>query len=103
MVTQETAINESKKFIIDLQNFGLNLKKAYLFGSFLDNRQHNDSDIDVAIVADEFIGVGPVDVKLILEILRKYKTIHATTYSSSDLNEGNPFLDYIRKTGMELL
>jgi predicted nucleotidyltransferase len=103
MVTQLAAINESKKFIIDLRNNGINLKKAYLFGSFLNQNQHEHSDIDIALVADEFIGVGPVDIKLFLNILRNYKLIHATTYSNSDFEEGNPFLDEIKKNGLELI
>jgi uncharacterized protein len=103
MLTQVAAINESKKFIIDLRGIGINLRKAYLFGSYLNQKQHEHSDIDVALVADEFIGVGPVDIKLILKILRNYKLIHATTYSYSDYEEGHPFLDEIKKNGLELL
>jgi predicted nucleotidyltransferase len=103
MVTRDIAIIESKKFILDLRNIGINLRKAYLFGSYLTQKQHKDSDIDVALVADEFIGVGPVDIKLILKILRNYKSIHATTYSNSDYEEGDPFLEEIKKNGLELM
>ena len=103
MVTQASAINDTKKFIIDLRNIGINLRKAYLFGSYLNQNQHEHSDIDIALVADEFIGVGPIDIKLIVSILRKNKLIHATTYSNSDYDDGNPFLDEIKKNGLELL
>ncbi len=103
MVTQAAAINDTKKFIIDLRNIGINLRKAYLFGSYLNQNQHEHSDIDIALVADEFIGVGPIDIKLIVSILRKNKLIHATTYSNSDYDDGNPFLDEIKKNGLELL
>lgn len=103
MVTQLSAINETKKFLTDLKNIGINLRKAYLFGSYVNQKQHEHSDIDVAIVADEFIGVGHIDIILFLNILRNYKLIHATTYSNSDYEEGNPFLDEIKKNGLELL
>jgi predicted nucleotidyltransferase len=102
MVTQQTAIIETKNFIKDLKSIGINLRKVLLFGSFVNQRQHEHSDIDVALVADEFIGVGPVDIKLFVEVLRNYKLIHAKTYSSSEFEEGDPFIDEIKKTGMEI-
>jgi predicted nucleotidyltransferase len=99
MLTQQNAIDISKKFIKELKDSGLNIRKAYLYGSFLDNRQHEYSDIDLAIVADEFIGVGPVDLKLFLSILRNYRTIHAKTYSIDDITEKDPFWEEIIKSG----
>ena len=102
MLTQQNAIDISKKFIKDLKDSGLNIRKAYLFGSFLENRQNEYSDIDLAIVADEFIGVGPVDLKLFLSILRNYRTIHAKTYSSDDIKEREPFLEEIMRLGKEI-
>ena len=102
MVTQQAAIREAKNFIKDLKNKGILLKNALLFGSFANKRQHKHSDIDLALVADEFIGVGPVDIKLFVEILRNYKLIHAKTYSSQEFEEGDPFIEEIKKTGIEL-
>lgn len=103
MVTQLAAINETKNFLTDLKNIGINLRKAYLFGSYVNQKQHEHSDIDVALVADEFVGVGHIDIKLFLKILRNYKLIHAITYSYLDFEEGNPFLEEIKKNGLELL
>jgi len=102
MLTQQNAIDISTNFIKDLKDSGLNIRKAYLYGSFLENRQHEYSDIDLAIVADEFIGVGPVDLKLFLSILRNYRTIHAKTYSNEDINEREPFLEEIISSGKEI-
>jgi uncharacterized protein len=79
------------------------LRKVYLFGSYAGQRQHEHSDIDVALVADEFIGVGPVDIKLFISILHNYALIHAKTYSTQEFKEGDPFLEEIKKTGMELM
>ena len=102
MLTQQNAIETSKAFIKDLKDSGLNIRNAYLYGSFVDNKQHEYSDIDIAVVADEFIGVSPVDIKLFLSILRKYRTIHARTYSPNDVIEGEPFLEEIIRTGKEI-
>lgn len=102
MVTQQIAIKNVKSFIQNLKELGINLRKAYLFGSYVSGRQHEHSDIDVALVADEFISLGPVDIKLFLKILRNYKLIHVKTYSYTDFIEGDPFIDEIKKTGIEI-
>ena len=102
MLTKQVAIDISHKFIEDLKDAGINIRKAFLFGSFANNCQHEHSDIDVAIIADEFTGIGPVDIKLFLNILRNYRTIHAKTYSIDDFNEGNPFLEEIIRIGKEI-
>ena len=102
MLTQENAIDLSKKFIEDLKEAGYTVQKAYLYGSYLINQQNEYSDIDVAVVADEFTGFSPVDIKPFLNILRKYRLIHAKTYSTEDLTNGEPFLDEIVKKGKEI-
>ena len=103
MVTQQAAITLTRNFIKDICDIGINLRKAYLFGSFAEHRQHEHSDIDLALVADEFIGVGPVDIKLFVQVLRNYTLIHTKTYSTAEFEEGIPFLDEIKRTGLELL
>ncbi len=99
MLTKQAAIKISKDFLNDLKSSGVNIRKAYLYGSYAQNRQHEHSDIDVALIADEFTGIGPVDIKLLFAALFKYKQVHAKTYSIEDLNEGDPFLEEIIRTG----
>lgn len=53
MVTQQTAINTVSNFAREVRRQGINLKRVFLFGSFASNRQHEYSDIDVALVADQ--------------------------------------------------
>ena len=103
MVTRNTAIETGKKFVEEILNLGINLKKAYLFGSYAAEKQKQDSDIDIALIADEFTGIGPVDVRLILKALRNYSIIQPITYSTDDLKSDNPFLEEIKKTGVEIL
>ena len=102
MLTQQNAIDISKQFIEELKEAGYTVKKAYLYGSYLDGKQTKFSDIDVAVVADEFTGLSVIDIKPFLGILGKYRLIHAKTYSSDDLINGEPFLDEIIKNGREL-
>jgi uncharacterized protein len=49
------AINKLFAYKTEL-NKHINLKKMFLFGSYSQNRQRSDSDIDVALVVDKIQG-----------------------------------------------
>ncbi len=63
----EATINKVKDFITQVNTCGIMLKRAVLFGSYAANKQNRYSDMDVALVADEFTGVPSEDVKLFLK------------------------------------
>ncbi len=86
MLTQKFVITQIKKLAEEIKQSGIHLNKIILFGSYARNEQHSWSDIDVAIVADEFIGIGFEDVKLFARLLVK----------RSDLNIQAPHLQYPR-------
>jgi uncharacterized protein len=102
MLTQEFAIETVKNFVTELNKTGLNLKKVILFGSYARNEQKEYSDIDVALVSDNLIGVGFLDVKKLLPVLRNYILIQPKTYSSKDFFKSDPFLEEIKKEGIEI-
>lgn len=102
MFTQNAVIELVRKFANELTDIGINLKKVILFGSYAKQQQHEYSDIDVALVADEFIGVGFVDIQKIVKVLKKYIEIQPKTYSPQDFNEGDPFIDEVLNTGIEI-
>ena len=58
MFTQKSVIAYLKQLADEMRASGFHLKKMVLYGSYSRNEQHKWSDIDVAIVADEFKGVG---------------------------------------------
>jgi len=102
VVTQQAAIDTALEFAREVRQQGIHLKKVFLFGSFAANRQDEYSDIDVALAADEFTGFGYEDVKLFLKILRKYTIIQPKTYSTDYFDNGDPFVEEIKKTGIEI-
>ena len=73
-----------------------------LFGSYAKNTQHEFSDIDLALAADEFTGVGFIDIKLFVKILKNFINIQPRTYSTEDFYKGDPFIEEIKKTGIEI-
>jgi predicted nucleotidyltransferase len=103
MVTQQAAIETVKQFAVELKNGGINIKRIILYGSYAKGLQKQHSDIDVAIVADEFKGVGFIDLNLFLSTMRKYYTIQPKTYSTSYFAQGDPFIDTIKKEGIDII
>ena len=102
MLTQKDSIEYTQNFIAKLQSKGLKIKYAHLFGSYSKNNQHYDSDIDLALAADEFIGLGFIDIDLFSKELYEYDLIQVKTYNTEYFEKGDPFIDEIKKTGISL-
>jgi predicted nucleotidyltransferase len=102
MATQQDAIKKAQKLGTDIKALGINLRKAILFGSYARNRQRRFSDIDVALVADEFTGIGFEDIPLFVSALRNNYMIQSKTYSTRHFKKGDPFIDEIKETGIEI-
>lgn len=98
-----TIINELKDFAGLVNACGISLKKVVLFGSYARSKQTENSDIDVALVADEFLGVPSEDVKLFIKAMRKHYIVQPKTYNTKDFNpDKDPFVEEILKTGIEI-
>lgn len=104
MVEQQTAINTVKRFAEAVKKQGVQLRAVFLFGSYARGEQHEWSDIDVALVADEFIGVGFEDIKRFVDVTiqKPYILIEPHTFNTSEFEKGNPFVDEIRRTGIPI-
>ncbi len=102
MVGQEAAINTVKHFAEAVRKQGVDLKAVILFGSYARGEQREWSDIDVALVADEFIGVSFEDIKRFIDVTiqKPYLFIESHTFNTSEFYEGNPFIAKIRRTGI---
>jgi predicted nucleotidyltransferase len=106
MDTQQSAIRIAREFIAAIVASGFPLKKAILFGSFARNEQKENSDIDLALISDEFTGVGYFDLKHFLDIKiskKQYTPIEAHTFNTTYYQSGDPFIREIEKTGVLLL
>ena len=102
-MASKAIIKELKDFVEIANTCGITLRKVILFGSYAQNRQTKYSDIDVALVADEFIGVPSIDVQLFMKAMRKHYMIQPQTYNTKDFSpDKNPFVAEILKTGIEI-
>ena len=105
MFDRDTAIGIVRDYAHEIQSLGVNLRTVILFGSYAKGTQHQWSDIDVALVADEFIGFYPEDKKMFpyIGIKDPYILIEAKTYPTDYFNDGDPFIDEIVRTGIKII
>ena len=105
MLTRNAVIEIVKNYVREIETKGVRLRTAILFGSFAKGTQHEWSDIDVALVADEFTGVGFFDKQLFPYIGSKqpYIRIAAKTYPTDYFQNSDPFIEEIKKEGILIL
>lgn len=102
-MASRTIVNEMKHFAQEVNACGVALKKVILFGSHAKNKQEKYSDIDVALVSDEFSGIASEDVKLFFKALRQHYMVQPQTYNTKDFSpEKDPFVKEILRTGIEI-
>jgi predicted nucleotidyltransferase len=96
-------IKQMKDFVSIVNSCGITLHKAILFGSYAHNKQTKYSDIDIALVADEFCNVPSEDVKLFMKAMLKYYMVQPQTYNTKDFSpDKDPFVSEILRTGIEI-
>ena len=105
MLTRDAVIETVRNYARDIEAHGVRLYAVFLYGSFAKGTQHEHSDIDVALVADEFTGFTFNDCKLYsgLGIRKPYIRIEEKTYPTKYFLEGDPFIEEITKTGIKII
>lgn len=105
MLTKKAAIKRVEGFVKEVKSSGIHVRRAVLFGSYAHGRPREWSDIDVALVADEFKGIGHNDHRLFREIRRRpeYLEIAPLTYNSKEFSPKiDPFIEVIMEKGIEI-
>ena len=105
MLTKNGAIKTVKNYAKEINKNGVTLRKVILFGSFAKGTQHKWSDIDVALVDYDFSGVGILDTPRFsrIGIKKPYIRIEPKTYPTDYFLESDPFIEEIKKTGIEIM
>ena len=76
MLTQDFVIETVRNYAREIISRGVKLRSVILYGSFAKGTQHEWSDIDVALVADEFSGFTFNDKKLFPYIYRHQRPLY---------------------------
>ncbi len=102
MFNRNDGIKYAQEFVDKVVAKGINIRYAKLFGSYSKNLQTPESDIDILLVADDFVGVGFIDNVLIAKELYEFDYVQVKTYPVKDYEEGDPLVDEINKSGIQL-
>ncbi|MEI8204149.1 MAG: nucleotidyltransferase domain-containing protein [Bacteroidota bacterium] len=88
--------------LIKLHHKGV--EKAILFGSYANNSERQESDIDIALVFDHLKDNDKFDLQVQLMLLASQvdTRIEPHPISKEDFNSNNPFIREIKKTGIEI-
>jgi len=93
----------AKEFFNMLSATGLHINRAVLFGSFSTGSAGKWSDIDIALVSEDFKGIGFYDRKKVNPCMIKTDSmIEPHPFRPEDFTEENPFAKEILKHGIEL-
>ena len=106
MLTQQSVINQLHNMADEIIQSGIHLKRMVLYGSYSRNEQHEGSDIDIAVVADEFTGFCFDDVGLFVSTLVKRPKLYIQTRTYNTKNfttDYDPFVEEILRTGIEIV
>ena len=102
MLTRKDAIVQVQSLINDLRAEGYSIERSMLFGSFVNEKQHEHSDVDIALWDDSFTGCMAADYEPIKHILSKYPRIELHTFHREDNTKTNPFVEVIEKHGVSI-
>jgi uncharacterized protein len=101
-MVNQSVIETAKLYIQNIPE-SMELKKAYLFGSYAQGNEHKDSDIDIAVVIgkmDDFFSIQ-------MELMRLRRTIDLRIEPhpiwEEDFNMQNPFAFEIKNPGIALI
>lgn len=82
----------------------LDVKNIYLYGSYVRGTYSEDSDIDVAVIGDDFTGDPIEDTMALMRIRRKIDNrIEPRPFRTSDFNVTNPLSKEIIETGIMII
>jgi len=99
---QGTAFEIVKKYIDFLRVNKYDIQKAFIFGSYVNEKFHEDSDIDLAIVFKNLSNSFTMQIQL-MKLSRKFDTrIEPHPFDESDFDSSNPFAKEILTKGIQI-
>jgi predicted nucleotidyltransferase len=107
MLNTGTAKEIIRDFISACAENKINFRKVILFGSIVSGKNHEYSDIDLALVSDQFSGNSIKDwheMSLVIVKDKKFYNIEPHTYTTKEFENGDdPFVEeVVKKTGIEI-
>ena len=97
------ALRISRGYLQRVQNSDLGFSEAWLFGSYAKGNQHDDSDIDIAIVLKDNVN-HTFETEVRLMIIRKgdETLIEPHAFSKEEFDFNVPFVNQIVRFGEKI-
>lgn len=96
------ALRICKEYLLNLKKYDIGIAEAYLFGSYAKGNQHDNSDIDLAIVLKEGVN-HTFDTEVKLMVMRGEETmIEPHAFSKTEFDGNVPIVDQILKYGIKI-
>ncbi|MBC8488633.1 MAG: nucleotidyltransferase domain-containing protein [Bacteroidetes bacterium] len=96
------AIELTKVYINKLITNNININSAYLFGSFAKGIINKNSDIDLALIIDDYINDFETQIKLMTLREGDETIIEPHIFRKDDFNKNNPFINEIINSGIRI-
>lgn len=99
----DPALEAARRFVRAVQESGVRLQAAYLYGSHAKRHAEAESDIDVALVSQDFSGW--VDDLQLIEpaLLAMDARIEHVRFHPADFRDENPLVWEIKTSGIQLV
>lgn len=93
----------ARRYIDFIRKRDPNVKKVYIFGSYVKGTVKEDSDIDLAIIFKNLDDTFDMQVQL-MKLRRKFDTrIEPHAFRESDFQISNSLANEILRTGLEIV
>jgi len=97
------ALTIGRNYLQRLKEANFDFSNAWLFGSYAKGNQHEDSDIDIAIVMDNNTSISfETEVKLMTYRKGKELLIEPHLFSKKDFDQSSTLVNQIVKFGVPI-
>lgn len=102
MLTKQTAIKKVKQFLSECRQLPFTIDRAILFGSTMQGKASEYSDIDLALFSKKFSDNILKNLDLVGSVNIHFPDIDVHTYPSKRYKQKGLLMEQIKKTGMEI-
>jgi len=105
-MAKREVIDILKKYVSLLNSEGISVEKAFLYGSYMDDKESDYSDIDVMIVSDKFSENDDLMIGKAWSLTRKINTkIEPFLIGKNKFEKDNtsPLINMIKTKGIEIV
>ncbi len=102
MVTKRSAIKMIKEYVAACNKKNIYFDKVIFFGSVVNGQATENSDIDLALVSDQFSGNSINDWQMLGPVNIRFSMIEPHTFDRNYFMKGDPFINEIKRTGIEI-